>query len=180
MANSTGSILQILDLTTGPSAINYTAGAGTCPFFGFHCATVSGGGTIKITPYSSTICTVGATSGGTGARLRITTDANGGITGVEIGASGSGYPAGAPVTVTLSDPFGSGGVIAATAATGGFISSASVVSAGVDYSGYIGLSYSTFIVGVNYDWMPRFIEATGSGSITLIGYKAGYVPYQSY
>jgi hypothetical protein len=178
MASSFASILQVLDLTAGASAIDYTPSSGQSPLLGFHCASISGGGTIKITPYRSTICTIGATSG-SGGRLRISTSSSGTITGVEIAAPGSGYPANLGLTITLTDPFGSNAIIAATASAGGTVGSAAVVQGGTNYSGYIGLSFSSFVQGVSYDWVTRHIEQSGgTGSISLIGYKVGYAPFQ--
>lgn len=147
-----------------------------CPILSLHCVGVSGTGTIKITPLRSAELIIGATSG-SGARLRVTAGATGAITAVEIAAGGTGYPSG-PVTVTILDPYGYDAIIAATA-SGGAVSSASVVQAGSNYSGYISMDIGDFIEGVTYDFIPRYIEQTsGSGTLTLLGYRLSYRPFQ--
>ena len=178
MANTLASILVNIDTTAGASAVNYTATQGQCPILGFYCIGVTGTGTVKITPYSATNVSLD-NSIGSGGRLRITTGGAGNITGVEIAAGGSGYPNGA-ITATIGDVYGSGGVISCTA-SGGAITSASVVSAGINYSGYITFNLSDFIDGVTYEIVPRYIEQTaGSGVLRLFGYKLPYVPYISF
>jgi hypothetical protein len=178
MSNTTASILVNIDVTPGATAVNYTVGVGVCPILAFNCIGSTGSGNVKITPYSATSCILGATAG-SGGRLRITTGGAGNITGVEIAAGGAGYPNG-PVTVTLSDVYGSGGAISCTAA-GGVISAATVTAAGTGYSGYILFDVSDFIEGVTYDIVPRFIEQTsGSGVLKLMGYKLPYRPFQAF
>lgn len=176
MSNTLASVLVNISTAAGASAVNYAAGANVCPVLGFNCIGSSGSGDVKITAYSATTCQLGATSG-SGGRLRILTDATGAITSVEIAAGGTGYPNG-PVTVTLLDPYGTGGAISCTA-SGGVISSASVTSKGSNYSGYILFDVSDFIEGVSYPIVPRFIEQTsGSGVLRLVGYRLPYRPFQ--
>ena len=176
MSNTLASILVNIDVSPGASAIDYSGNSTTCPILGFNCIGSSGSGNVKLTALNATGINLGATSG-SGGRLRITTGGAGNITSVEIGASGSGYPNG-PITVTLDDPYGYGGVISCTA-SGGVISAASVTSAGTGYSGYISMDVNDFIEGVSYDIIPRYIEQTsGSGVLRLMGYKLPFRPFQ--
>ena len=176
MSYSLASILVNMDVSPGASAIDYTAGSNQCPILGFNCVGSSGSGNVKLTAYSATHLSLGSTAG-SGGRLRIVTGGSGNIQSVEIATGGTGYPDG-PVSVTLDDPYGSGGVIACTA-SGGVIASAAVVHPGKNYSGYILFDVSDFIEGVTYDIVPRMIEQTsGSGVLRLIGYKLPVRPYQ--
>ena len=176
MSNILASILVNIDVSPGASAVNYTASQ--CPVLSFNCIGSSGSGNVKLTSYNATNCDL-SNNVGINGRLRITTNGAGNITGVEIGASGSGYANGA-VKVNLVDPYGTGGVISCTA-SGGFISAASVTSPGSGYSGYILFDVNDFIEGVNYPILPRYIEQTsGSGVLRLMGYKTGYTPFQTF
>lgn len=178
MSNILATILVNIDVSAGASAINYTPDSTTCPILGFNCIGSSGSGTVKITPFRATVASIDpGASGGSGARLRITTGGAGNITGVEIASAGSGYANG-PVAITLEDPYGTGGAIACTA-SGGAITAVSVASAGTGYSGYITFDVNDFIEGVTYDIVPRYIEQTsGAGTLRLMGYKLSYRPYQ--
>lgn len=176
MANINATILVNMSVAPGASAINYTPSGTQCPILSFNCIGSSGSGDVKVTALRATEVALGATSG-SGGRLRITTGGAGNITGVEIAAGGTGYPDG-PMIVELVDPYGTGGAISCTAA-GGLISSVSVTSAGIDYSGYILFDVSDFIEGVNYDVIPRFIEQTsGAGVLRIVGHRLSYRPFQ--
>ena len=178
MSNINATILvNMNDLSAGASAINYSPALSIqCPILAFNCIASGGTGNVKLTSLRATEIDLGATAG-TGGRLRITTGGLGNITGVEVASGGTGYPDG-PVTVTLIDPVGSGGVITC-GATGGVISTASVVTAGTNYSGYILFDVSDFIEGVTYDILPRYIEQTsGAGVLKLMGYRLAFRPYQ--
>jgi hypothetical protein len=176
MSSTLASILVNIDIAAGASAINYTPASGVCPILGFNCIGSSGSGVVKLTPYSATTCNINSATG-TGGRLRITTGGAGNITAVEIASGGSGYPNG-PIAISLTDPYGSGGAIAATA-SGGAITSVSVASPGTGYSGYIQFDVNDFIEGVTYSIVPRFIEKTsGEGVLRLIGYKLPFRPFQ--
>lgn len=178
MSSSLASILVNIDTTGGTAAINYTSGPTVSPILGFNCIGSSGSGNVKLTALNSTELVIGATSG-SGGRLRITTGGAGNITAVEIASGGSGYPNGA-IPITLNDPYGTGGAIACTA-SGGVITSASVTSAGSNYSGYILFDVNDFIEGVTYNIIPRYIEQTsGSGVLRLVGYKTSTRPYISF
>lgn len=175
MSNTLASILVNIDVSPGASAIDYS-GNSSCPILGFNCIGSSGTGNVKLTALNAATLTLGATAG-SGGRLRITTGGAGNITGVEIATGGTGYPNG-PVSVTITDSYGIGGVISCTA-SGGVISSATVTSAGTGYSGYILFDVNDFIEGVTYDIIPRYIEQTsGSGVLRLIGYKLPFKPFQ--
>lgn len=175
MSNTLASILVNIDVAPGSTAIDYSGSSTVCPILGFNCIGSSGTGDVKLTALNATTLTLGATSG-TGGRLRIVTGGAGNITAVEIAAGGTGYPTG-PVSVTLSDAYGSGGAISCTA-SGGVISAASVTSAGTGYSGYILFDVNDFIEGVTYDIIPRYIEKTGGGTLRLVGYKLPFRPFQ--
>jgi hypothetical protein len=176
MSNTIATIVVPIDVSPGMTATNYTPGSSGCPILSILCVGSSGSGTVKFTPIKSTELTLVSNSGN-GGRLRISTTPTGAINNVEIASAGSGYPNG-PVTVVLNDPYGSGGSIAC-GASGGQITSASVVTAGVDYSGYFTMDVSDFIEGVTYDIIPRYIEQTsGSGSLRLLGYKMSVRPFQ--
>jgi hypothetical protein len=180
MSSTLATILVNLDVTGGTGAVDYTAPSSVCPVLGFHCIGSSGSGDVKVTAYSATQLSLGATSG-SGGRLRIKTSGTGAITTVEIASGGTGYPNG-PVTVTIGDPYGTGGAISCTA-SGGAISAASITSAGSGYSGYILFDVSDFIEGVTYNIVPRYIEQTGataSGSLRLVGYKLPFRPFQQF
>ena len=172
MGNITASILVPIDTTTGASAINYT-NPNVCPILSLHCLVAGGTGSVKLTPLRSTSFNIGGS--GVDGRIRIACDSNGAITTAEIAVGGTGYADG-NVPITLDDPYGAGGVLSCTA-SGGSLDSISIVSAGSNYSGYILMSTSDFIEGITYDIIPRFIESTG-GSLTLIGYRLSYRPYQ--
>lgn len=174
MSNITATILVPIDTTSGASAINYTPSSAICPILSLHCMASGGTGTVKFTPLRSTDFSIGGS--GTGGRLRIACNSIGAITTVEIAAQGSGYTDG-PIPVTLNDPYGTGAVISCTAA-GGVLSSVSVTTPGLNYSGYITLNTTDFIEGVTYDMIPRHIELTGTGPLTLIGYRLSFRPYQ--
>jgi hypothetical protein len=176
MSSTLASILVNISVASGASAVDYSGGPTICPILGFNCIGSSGSGDVKLTPFSASTLSLGATAG-SGGRLRIKCDGSGAITTVEIGASGSGYPNG-EVPVTISDPYGSGAVIACTA-SGGVLSAVSVVSAGSGYSGYVLMDVNDFIEGVTYNIVPRYIEQTsGSGVLRLMGYKLPFRPYQ--
>lgn len=176
MANINATILVNISVAAGSTAIDYAPPSNQCPILSFNCVGSSGSGDVKLTALRSTELALGATSG-SGGRLRVVTGGAGNITSVEIAAGGTGYPNG-PVTVTLVDPYGTGASIACTA-SGGVISSASVVSQGLYYSGYVLFDVNDFIEGVNYDIIPRFIEQTsGSGVLRLIGHKLSFRPFQ--
>lgn len=176
MADINATILIPIDLYAGSTATNYAPSTSTiCPVLSMLCVGSSGSGNVKITPLRATEIAVGGS--GSEARLRIATDGSGTITTVEIAAGGSGYANG-PVPVTLTDPFGTGGEIACTA-SGGAITSASIVSGGENYSGYVLMDVSDFIEGVTYNIMPRFVEQTsGSGVLRLYGNKLAFRPFQ--
>jgi hypothetical protein len=181
MSNTLATILVNIDVTAGATAVNYAANSAACPILGFNCIGSSGSGDVKLTPIGATdaIIDPGA-SGGSGARLRLTTGGAGNITAVEIANPGSGYKPG-PISVTLSDPYGSGGIISCTAGAGGTVSAVSVTSAGTGYSGYILFDVNDFIEGVTYEIVPRYIEKTsGAGTLRLMGYKLSYRPYQTF
>ena len=177
MSSTLASILVNISTAAGPSAIDYTPGATVCPILGFNCISASGTGSVKLTPLNSTNFSIVGSTSGTGARLRIVTGGAGNITSVEIANGGSGYVNG-PVPVTISDPYGSGGVIMCTAA-GGSVTAVSISSQGSGYSGYITMDISDFIEGVVYNIVPRYIEQTsGAGTLSLIGYKLPFRPFQ--
>lgn len=176
MSLTLATVLVDIDVSANGSAINYNT---TCPILGFNCIGSSGSGDVKLTPLraSEAIIDPGA-SGGSGARLRIKTGGAGNITAVEIANPGSGYKPG-PVSVTIDDPYGTGGVISCTASAGGTVSAVSITSAGTGYSGYILFDVNDFIEGVTYDVVPRYIEKTsGAGTLRLMGYKLSYRPFQ--
>jgi len=176
MALTLSTVLVDIDVSAGASAINYNT---TCPILGFNCIASSGTGSVKLTPLraAEAIIDPGA-SGGSGARLRIKAGGAGNITAVEIANPGSGYKPG-PVSVTIDDPYGTGGVISCTASVGGTITSATVVTAGTGYGGYILFDVNDFIEGVTYDIVPRYIEnVSGTGTLRLMGYKLSYRPFQ--
>lgn len=177
MTNINTTILVPIDLAAGSTAINYTPTESfICPVLSLICVGASGAGDIKITPYrSSELSLVSDT--GSGGRLRVTANAIGELTAVEIAAGGTGYTAGA-VTVEIIDPYGTGGSIACTA-SGGAITGVSIAAPGRNYSGYVIMDVSDFIEGVSYDFMPRYIEQTsGVGVLKLFGVKLSYRPYQ--
>lgn len=181
MAN-TASILVPIDLTSGASAINYTPGSSQCPILSLHCivAPTGGTGTVKLTPLNSTLIELSDTSG-IGGRLRVTTDAEGKFTTVEIASGGTGYQggtSGTSIPTILHDPYGTGGNITFDV-TSGVITNATIVSPGINYSGYVTLNGTYFVEGVNYDIIPRYVEYNGAG-LSLIGYKLGYRPFQSF
>lgn len=176
MSNINATILVNIEVFAGATAIDYMSNGAQCPILSFNCVGSSGSGNVKLTALRATELSLGATSG-SGGRLRITTGGAGNITSVEIASGGTGYPNG-PIPVELVDPYGSDGVISCTAA-GGSISSASVVSPGANYSGYILFDVNDFIEGVNYDIIPRYIEQTsGSGVLRLVGHRLSYRPFQ--
>lgn len=176
MASINATQLIPIGVATGASAIDYTPSASNiCPILSLTCIGSSGAGDIKITPYSAAQLALGAS--GTGGRLRIATDGKGTITTVEIAAAGSGYTTG-PVPVTINDSYGTGAVLACTA-SGGAIAAVSIVSGGLNYSGYVTMDVSDFIEGVTYDIVPRFIEqASGSGVLKLFGNRLAVRPFQ--
>ncbi len=177
---NSATILVPIDLTQGPSAIDYTPTNTNCPVLGLYCATASGGtGTIKFTPLRAALATVGGS--GSNARLRLACDSNGSIITAEVAAVGSGYTPGA-VSVTLTDPFGYGGVISCTATAGGTISGCTITTGGTAYSGYISFSFTNFVEGVVYNMIPRFIELTtgATSSIAFIGQKLSYRPFETF
>lgn len=178
MSSTLASILVNIDTSPGPSAIDYSPLSTVCPILGFNCVSASGTGSIAITPLNAALATVGTTAG-SGARLRITTGAIGNITSVEIANGGTGYING-PVPVSISDPYGSGAIITCSA-TGGSVTGATVTSQGSGYSGVVTMDISDFIEGVVYNIVPRHIEqTTGAGTLTLIGYKLPFRPFQSF
>ena len=176
MANINATQLIPIDLTPGATAINYTPTTNAiCPILSMTCIGSSGSGDVKLTPYSATQIVLGAS--GTNGRLRIATDGRGTITTVEIAAAGSGYTDG-PVPAFLTDSYGTGAVLACTA-SGGSIVTASIVSGGINYSGYITFDVSDFIEGVTYEIVPRYVEqVSGSGVLRLIGNRLAFRPYQ--
>ena len=177
MAHSNITILVPIDLTPGAAAVNYEPSESfICPVLSLLCIGASGSGTIKLTPLKAADAQLGVTSG-SGGRLRIATTSTGALSTVEIASGGSGYIDG-PIAVNIVDPYGTGGSIACTA-SGGEIVSASIVSTGINYSGYVTMNIDDFIEGVSYDIIPRFIEQTGgSGVLTLLGEKLGTRPFQ--
>lgn len=179
MSNTLATILVNIDVSAGASAIDYTPNISTCPILGFNCIGSSGSGDVKLTPFRATTAYVDpGASGGSGARLRITTGGLGNITGVEIANPGSGYTPG-PAKITLEDPYGVDGVLAGTISAGGTVSAVSVTTAGSGYSGYILFDVNDFIEGVTYEIVPRYIEKTsGAGTLKLMGYKLSYRPFQ--
>ena len=176
MADINATILIPIDLQPGSTATNYAPSTSTiCPVLSMLCVGSSGSGNIKITPLRATEIGIGGS--GSGARLRIATNGSGTINTVEIAAGGTGFANG-PVPITLVDPFGTDGVIACTA-SGGTITSASIVAGGVNYSGYVLMDVSDFIEGVTYTIIPRFVEQTsGSGALRLYGNKLAFRPFQ--
>jgi hypothetical protein len=176
MSLTLATVLVNIDVAAGLTAIDYNT---TCPILGFNCIGSSGTGDVKLTPLRAATANIDpGASGGSGARLRIKTGGAGNMTAVEIANPGAGYKPG-PVTVTIDDPFGTGGVISCTASAGGTVSSAVITSAGTGYSGYIVFDVSDFIEGVTYDIVPRYIEQTsGTGTLRLMGYKLSYRPFQ--
>jgi hypothetical protein len=175
MANINATQLVPIDVAPGASAINYTPSSTICPILSLTCIGSSGSGNVKVTPYSAATLELGA--GGSGGRLRIATNSNGVITTVEIASAGTGYTNG-PVPVTISDPYGTGAQISCTA-SGGSISSVSIINGGENYSGYVTFDVSDFIEGVTYEVVPRYIEQTsGSGVLKLFGNRLSYRPYQ--
>jgi hypothetical protein len=176
MSLTLATVLVNIDVTPNASAIDYNT---TCPILGFNCIGSSGTGDVKLTPLRAVTANIApGASSGSGARLRLKTGGAGNLTVVEIATPGSGYAPG-PVSVSLDDPFGTGGVISCTASAGGTVSSAVITSAGTGYSGYVLFDVSDFIEGVTYDIVPRYIEQTsGSGTLRLMGYKLSYRPFQ--
>ena len=169
-------IMIPIDLSAGSTATNYTPPSNVCPILSLFCATSSAGGTLKFTPLRATDHVLGGS--GTGGRLRFTTDQNGALSTVEIANAGSGYTNG-PISVTLVDPFGTGGYVTATA-SGGSITAASIGASGSNYSGYITFSSTSFTQGKTYDMIPRYLELTGGSSTNLvfIGLKYSFRPFQ--
>lgn len=177
MSNILASILVNIDTRGGTGAIDYTPGSTGSAILGFNCIRSEGNGSIKITAIRSTVCNI--EGDGTGARLRITTGGAGDIKTVEVACGGSGYENG-KVSVSLIDPFGGNGEIYCTA-TNGIITSATIVSPGIGYSGYIEYDINDFIEGVTYNIIPRYVEQTsGSGSLKLAGYKVGHHSYNTF
>lgn len=178
MSNVTATILVPMNLSSGASAVNYTPSSNMCPIMAMNCVIAPTGGTstVKLTPYSATNITVGGS--GSGGRLRIACDANGAITTVEIASGGTGYSNG-PVPITLTDPYGSGGSISCTA-SGGSLSAVSISSPGCNYSGYVTINAYDFIPSVTYDIMPRYVEFFGSDTLTLLGYRLAFRPFQQF
>jgi hypothetical protein len=177
MSNINATILVNIDTTAGKNAINYTPDSKECPILSLLCVGVTGdsGTIIKITPISATKCSING--GDNNARLRLKCDAIGKITNVEIAYGGTNYPDG-DYDAILEDPYGKNGHIKCTA-TGGSITSCSIINAGEKYSGYIEFDITDFIEGVNYEIVPRYIEKTsGSGNVNFIGYKLSYRPFQ--
>lgn len=174
MANITPSILIPIDTSFGSTAINYAPAPMVCPILALHCAAVSGTGSVKITPYRAADAIIEGS--GSGGRLRLSCDSLGVINSVEIAAGGTGYGDG-PVLTTIFDPWGTGGQLAVTA-SGGVITDASIVVPGSGYSGYIVMDLGDFVEGVTYDFIPRYIENSGPGTIKLFGYKLPYRPFQ--
>jgi len=176
MSDINSTILVSIDLFAGSTAVNYAPSASNiCPILSLLCVSSNGSGDIKLTPLRATELNV--EGDGKGARLRITTDGKGSIKTVEIASEGSGYTDG-PVSITIEDPYGTGGEIACTA-SGGVISSVSVVSPGQNYSGYVLMDVSDFIEGVTYDIVPRLIEQTsGNGVLKLLGSKLSFRPFR--
>lgn len=173
-SNVTPTILVPIDTTAGASAIDYTPSQSGCPVLAMHCIGSSGSGDVKITPLRSSLVTI--LGDGDGARIRLACDATGKITTAEIAAGGTGYTDG-PVSTVIIDPFGTGGELSCTA-SGGEITDVSVISPGIDYSGYITMKEDDFIEGVTYDFIPRYVENTGSGDLRLLGYKLSFRPFQ--
>jgi hypothetical protein len=176
MANINATQLVPIDVTAGASAVNYTPlSSAICPILSLTCIGSSGSGNVKVTPFSATTLELGAS--GTGGRLRIATNGLGTITTIEIAVAGSGYTDG-PVPVNIVDVYGTGAEIACTA-SGGAISSVSIVTGGVNYSGYVTFDVSDFIEGVTYEVVPRYVEQTsGSGVLKLFGNRLAFRPYQ--
>jgi hypothetical protein len=175
MANITATQIVPIDVAKGASATDYTAADNICPILSFTCIGSSGNGDVKITPYSSTKAEIGGD--GAGGRIRIATNSKGVITTAEIASAGSGYSNG-PVPITLIDNYGSGAVLSCTA-SGGSLSAISIVSGGLNYSGYVTMDVSDFIEGVTYEIVPRFIEQTsGTGVLRLFGNRLAFRPYQ--
>lgn len=176
MANINATQLIPIDVTPGATAINYTpSSSAICPILSMTCIGSSGSGDVKLTAYSSSVVDLGAS--GSGGRLRISTNGVGTITAVEIAVGGTGYTSG-PVPATINDVYGTGAVLACTA-SGGAISAVSVVSGGINYSGYITLDVSDFIEGVTYEIVPRYVEqVSGSGVLRLIGNRLAFRPFQ--
>jgi hypothetical protein len=176
MANINATQLIPIDVTPGATAVNYTPTTSTiCPILSMTCIGSSGSGNVKLTPYSSAVVDLGAS--GSGGRLRIATNGAGTITTVEIATGGTGYTTG-PVPATINDVYGTGAVIACTA-SGGAISAVSVVSGGINYSGYVTFDVSDFIEGVTYEIIPRYIEqVSGSGVLKIIGNRLAFRPFQ--
>jgi len=176
MSDINSTILVPIDLFTGSTAVNYAPSASNiCPILSLLCVSSNGSGDIKITPIRAAELNV--EGDGTGARLRIATDGTGAIKTVEIASGGSGYTDG-PVPVSIVDPYGTGAEIACTV-SGGVISSASIVSPGQNYSGYVLMDVSDFIEGVTYNIVPRLIEQTsGNGVLKLLGSKLSFRPFQ--
>ena len=174
MANITATILVPMDLASGATAINYKPTASLCPILAIHCIAAGGTGVVKITPLRAAELVVGGS--GSGGRLRVACNALGELTTVEIANPGSGYTDG-PVPITIEDPNGSGGSIACTA-SGGVLNAVSITSPGTNYSGYISLLSGDFVEGVTYDFSPRFIEWDGTGTLTLLGYRLSFRPFQ--
>ena len=176
MANINATQLVPIDVAAGASAVNYTPlSSAICPILSLTCIGSSGSGNVKVTPFSATTLELGAS--GEGGRLRIATDGTGKITTVEIASPGSGYTDG-PVPVSIVDVYGSGAEISCTA-SGGLLSSVSIVSGGINYSGYVTFDVSDFIEGVTYEIVPRYIEQTsGAGVLKLLGNRLAFRPYQ--
>jgi hypothetical protein len=176
MSNIHATILVDIDVSAGNDAINYGITTSTqCPIMSFICVKSSGSGVVKLTPLRATDINI-EDSTGSGGRLRISTGGRGNITNVEIAQSGSGYPDGI-INVSLSDPCGTGGEILLKALHGK-LDEVSIVSPGINYSGYILFDVDDFIEGVNYDIMPKYIEHIGGGNLKLIGYRLSYRPMQ--
>ena len=177
MANINVTQIVPINVTAGANAVNYMpTSSAICPILSLTCISSRGNGDVKLTPYRAADVSIGATTG-SGGRLRISCDARGAITSVEIASAGSGYPNG-PIPVTIEDAYGTGGVISCTA-SGGVISAVSVTSAGVNYTGCVTLDVSDFIEGVTYDYMPKYIEQTsGTGTLKLFGNRLSYRPFQ--
>jgi hypothetical protein len=178
MANINVTQIVPIDVAPGASAINYTpTSSNICPILSMTCIGSSGTGVIKLTPYRAVEILIDESNGGSGGRLRISTDAKGSINGVEIASPGSGYPDGF-IIVTLLDAYGTGGEISCIA-NAGVLDAVTIVSPGINYSGYVTLDISDFIEGVTYDYMPRYIEHTsGTGSLRLFGNRLAVRPYQ--
>lgn len=176
MANINATQLIPIDLAPGATAINYTPTTNAiCPILSMTCIGSSGSGDVKLTPYSSSVVVLEAS--GSGGRLRLETNGSGTITTVEIAAGGTGYTNG-PVAAFITDVYGTGAVLACTA-SGGSIVTASIVSGGINYSGYITFDVSDFIEGVTYEIVPRYVEqVSGSGVLRLIGNRLAFRPYQ--